>query len=89
MQDKVEGLIRYYFEDGSDYSVESVPFGLTNLTKIVNIDERKYVIRIYNRFTKSMPGIELESKITSYLSHQNLSFQVPVFIRTISGDDYV
>lgn len=76
-------------EDGSDYSIESVPFGLTNLTKIINIDERKYVIRIYNRFTKSMPGIELESKITSYLSHQNLSFKMPVFIRTISGDDYV
>lgn len=89
MQDKVEGLIQYYFEDAPDYSAESVPFGLTNLTKIININERKYVTRIYNPFTKSIPSIELESKITSYLSQQNLSFQVPVFIRTMSGDDYV
>lgn len=89
MQDKVEGLIHYYFKDAPNYSAESVPFGLTNLTKIIKINGRKYVIRIYNRFTKSIPSIELESKITSYLSHQNLSFQVPVFIRTSSGDDYV
>lgn len=89
MQDKVEGLIHYYFKDAPNYSAESVPFGLTNVTKIIKINERKYVIRIYNRFTKSIPSIELESKITSYLNHHNLSFQVPVFIRTRSGDDYV
>jgi homoserine kinase type II len=89
MQDKIEQLVHYYFKDAPNYSAESVPFGLTNLTKIIKINERKFVIRIYNRFTKSIPSIELESKITSYLSHQNLSFQVPVFIHTENGDDYV
>lgn len=89
MQDKVEGLLHYYFKDVPDYYAESVPFGLTNMTKIINIDEQKYVIRIYNRFTKSVPSIELESKIVSYLSYRNLSFQVPVFIPTRNGDNYV
>jgi hypothetical protein len=54
MQDRVNRLIHYYFGEDPKYSVESVPFGLTNLTKIININERKYVIRIYNQFTKSM-----------------------------------
>lgn len=89
MKDNVEELIHSYFKNTPNYSVESVPFGLSNFTKIIQINEQKYVVRIYNRFTKSMPSIELEVKITSYLSLQSLSFQVPVFILTNSGDDYV
>jgi len=88
MQSSIDELIHYYFDHPS-YEIESVPFGLTNLTKIVNINGHKYVLRIYDRHTKSVPGIELESKITSFLSSGGLTFKVPVFLRTLSGDEYI
>lgn len=90
MQARIEELIRYYFEDEHlNYNIDSVPFGLTNLTKIVSIHDEQYVARIYNRHTKDIPGIKLESQLTSYLSNSKLSFEVPVFLRTLAGEDFV
>ncbi|UKS28533.1 phosphotransferase [Paenibacillus sp. HWE-109] len=66
-----------------------VPFGLTNLTKILTINGQKYVSRIYNRHTKNIESIKFEATITSYLSKQNLSFVVPVFLNTNAGKQYV
>ncbi|MCY9659845.1 phosphotransferase [Paenibacillus chondroitinus] len=88
MQEQLDELVRHYFEE-TDYEMEAVPFGLTNLTKIVKLNERRYVLRIYNRHTKHVEGIEFESKVTSFLANKELSFQVPEFLPTLSGDDYV
>ncbi|MDQ0116751.1 phosphotransferase [Paenibacillus harenae] len=88
MQEKIDEIVRNYFEDPV-YDIGSVPFGLTNLTKILTMNGKKYVIRIYNRHTKNIESIKFEARITSYLSKQNLSFVVPVFLNTYEGEKYV
>lgn len=88
MQTVIDELIHYYFIHPS-YEIESVPFGLTNLTKIVKINDQKYVVRIYDRYTKNVQSMEMESEITSFLSGRNLTFQVPVFLRSLNGDEYI
>ncbi|KRE41794.1 hypothetical protein ASG81_16115 [Paenibacillus sp. Soil522] len=88
MQEKIDEIVRNYFED-SVYEIEPVPFGLTNLTKILTMNDKKYVIRIYNHHTKNVESIKFEAQITSYLSKQNLSFVVPVFLNTKAGEKYV
>lgn len=88
MQEKIDELVCNYFEDPI-YDIEPVPFGLTNFTKILTMNGQKYVIRIYNRHTKNVESIKFEAKITSYLSKQNLSFVVPVFLNTVAGEKYV
>lgn len=86
----IDELMQFYFKDDQlNYETEAVPFGLTNITKIVRIGDQKYVARIYNRHTKHIPGIELEAQLTSYLSGSNLSFEVPVFLRTLDGQQFV
>lgn len=52
-------LLSYYFAQPI-FTVEAVPFGLTNETEIVRIDNVKYVMRIYNRHTKHTESIRLE-----------------------------
>lgn len=90
MQARIEEMIHYYFEDEHlNYDIDSVPFGLTNLTKIVRIHDEQYVARIYNRYTKDILGIRLEAYLTSFLSNSKLSFEVPVFLRTLAGGDFV
>ncbi|UVI30499.1 phosphotransferase enzyme family protein [Paenibacillus spongiae] len=89
MQAKFDELVRHYFEDCSSYEMEPVPFGLTNLTRVITIHDVNYIARIYNPHTKNVPSLELESRITSYLSQSGLSFQVPVFLRTLTGDEYI
>ena len=64
MQTRVEELLAGVFGEVPAYSVEPVPFGLTNLTKIIKVNGDKYVARIYDRHTKDVSSIELESKIT-------------------------
>ncbi|WP_438351031.1 phosphotransferase [Paenibacillus sp. FA6] len=88
MQEKIDVIVRNYFED-SAYNIDPVPFGLTNLTKILTMNDQKYVIRIYNRHTKNVESIKFEDQITLYLSKQNLSFVVPVFLNTNEGEQYV
>jgi len=89
MQTRVEELLAGVFGEVPAYSIEPVPFGLTNLTKIVKVNGGKYVARIYGRHTKDVSSIELESKITSFLNHSHLSFQVPAFLQAKTGKDYV
>ncbi|MZQ87070.1 phosphotransferase [Paenibacillus sp. 5J-6] len=88
MQNQQDELMRNYFVEAS-YEMKSVPFGLTNLTKIVKINGHEYVLRVYNRHTKHVEGTELESKVTSFLAKKELTFQVPEFVRTLTGNDYV
>ncbi|MFF2885831.1 phosphotransferase enzyme family protein [Paenibacillus sp. NPDC057967] len=89
MEDKIRELLSYYFKDHSHCKMKPVPFGLTNLTRIIEVNDVKYIARIYNRHTKSKESLELEARITSYLNHANLSFQVPAFLSTHKGDEYV
>lgn len=89
MEEKIDELIRYYFENHPIYGMESVPFGLTNHTKLITINEEKYIARIYNSHTKSEQSIRLESSIISFLSQMNLSFKVPVFLQTLMGEEYI
>ncbi|WP_127531793.1 phosphotransferase [Paenibacillus kobensis] len=86
---KLDQLVRHYVDEDIPYSIEPVPFGLTNVTRIVRIQESRYIIRIYNEYTKDVPGIELESQVTSYLNRCGLSFQVPELIHTRTGENYV
>ncbi|KRF06787.1 hypothetical protein ASG89_18190 [Paenibacillus sp. Soil766] len=88
MQEIIDEIVHNYFED-SFYEIESVPFGLTNLTKILILNDQKYVIRNYNRHTKNVESIKFEAQITSCLSKQNLSFVVPIFINTIVDEQFV
>ncbi|MBP1964469.1 phosphotransferase [Paenibacillus aceris] len=88
MQDQLDELVRNYFEDAV-YEIASVPFGLTNVTKIVKMNEKRYVLRMYNRYMKHIRGIALEARITSFLTQSYLSFQVPVFQQTLTGNDFV
>ncbi|NOV02145.1 phosphotransferase enzyme family protein [Paenibacillus planticolens] len=88
MQDQFEELLSNYFQQPI-YEIETVPFGLTNVTRIVKINGENYILRIYNLHTKHIESIELESKITTFLSQGSLSFQVPVFIPTRTGDRFV
>ncbi|WP_165861303.1 phosphotransferase enzyme family protein [Paenibacillus paeoniae] len=89
MEDKIRELLSYYFKDYSHCKVEPVPFGLTNLTQLIEVNDVKYIARIYNRYTKNKESLELEARVTSYLNHANLSFQVPAFLSTNKGDEYV
>lgn len=88
MKALIDAVVHSYFET-TGYEIDSVPFGLTNVTKIVTIKADKYVVRIYNRHTKSVQSLELEAAITSFLSKRELSFRVPEFVRSLSGHEYV
>lgn len=88
MKPILKELLSYYF-DQPIFTVEAVPFGLTNETEIVRIGDVKYVMRIYNRHTKHAESIRLEVEITSYLNTKELSFSVPAFMKTRSGHSFV
>ncbi|MBD2871620.1 phosphotransferase [Paenibacillus arenilitoris] len=88
MQNKIDEIIRHYFNDAA-YDIDPVPFGLTNLTRILTINGRKYVIRVYNRHTKDAASIQFEARLMAYLTNQELSFTVPVFLNTNGGKPYV
>ncbi|WP_138755029.1 phosphotransferase enzyme family protein [Paenibacillus sinopodophylli] len=88
MHELINELVRHYFGD-CVYEIEPVPFGLTNFTKIVTINDQKYVIRIYNPYTKNVDSIAFEAELTSYISKQNLSIVVPEFLNTNAGERYV
>ncbi|WP_206669782.1 phosphotransferase enzyme family protein [Paenibacillus luteus] len=87
MEKHMKELIHFYFPQ-LDYSLEPVPFGLTNLTQVITLQEEKYVMRIYNRHTKSEEGLLFEVKLTSYLNEQLETLKVPVFLSSFAGDSY-
>ncbi|CAN7441781.1 phosphotransferase [Paenibacillus sp. LjRoot56] len=88
MQDIIDEIVRNYFEN-TLYEIESVPFGLTNITKIMILNDEKYVIRNYNRHTKNVESIKFEAQVISCLSKQNLSFVVPIFLYTNVREQFV
>lgn len=88
MNIRFDEIIFHYFED-TEYTLEAVPFGLTNTTKILEIHGQRFIVRIYNRHLKTIDGIELECEVTAFLESTPSSFQVPRFHRTIDGQNYL
>ncbi|NUU79849.1 phosphotransferase [Paenibacillus xylanilyticus] len=88
MNCKFDEVIQHYFED-TEYTLRAVPFGLTNSTKVLEINGQRFVVRIYNRHIKTIEGIELESQVTALLAGAHTSFQVPNFLNTREGEKYV
>ncbi|MDR6726740.1 Ser/Thr protein kinase RdoA (MazF antagonist) [Paenibacillus amylolyticus] len=88
MNTPFETLICAYFNH-VEYNITDVPFGQTNTTKILEIDGHQYIMRIYNKYTKSIEGIELESEITTTLDNNVDMFEVPIFLRTLNNAKYI
>ncbi|MWC29746.1 phosphotransferase enzyme family protein [Paenibacillus sp. MMS18-CY102] len=89
MKTKWDELLGQYFDGVAGYVMEPVPFGLTNDTKVVTVDGRKFIARLYNVHLKDLPAMKLEAGITSYLVSRQLSFQVPQFVETLNAKPYV
>lgn len=88
MKEQIERVLRHYFDEPV-FDLDDVPFGLTNVTRIVAIDGQRYVVRLYNRHTKTEAGLHAERGLTSFLSESGLSVDVPAFLRTREGAYYV
>jgi len=86
--DTLDWLITQYFPNDTA-KTEPVPFGLTNTTCFVSVKDRNYVARLYNRHTKSLQSLELEINVTSFLKSIPLSFEIPSFLPSQSGEAYV
>lgn len=88
MIDSLEEIIAHYFHN-QDVKTESVPFGLTNTTVFVSVNDQKFVVRMYDRYTKSVQSLKLEMNITSFLERLQLSFEIPRFLPTLNGEAFV
>lgn len=81
-------LVSHYFEVQPE-AFHPVPFGLTNHSRIVDINNRSYIARIYDKSTKTVARLRDEIELTAFLTQQQLSFDVPYFLRTINDSTYV
>ncbi|GIO96147.1 hypothetical protein J14TS5_12330 [Paenibacillus lautus] len=81
-------LLQHYFH-GPVHSIETVPFGMTNDSRIVVMSQGKYVARIYNRHTKNEERLRFEVELTAYLERCSLSFDVPGFVASKDDAKYV
>ncbi len=88
MNCKFDEIIGHYFRN-AEYTLEAVPFGLTNTTKVIEINKQRFIIRIYNSHIKTIDGLELESQVTAFLHKAQALFEVPIFLPTCNGKDYV
>ncbi|RAI97358.1 homoserine kinase [Paenibacillus pabuli] len=88
MNIKFDEVLQHYFCEAK-YVLEAVPFGLTNTTQVLEMNGQKYIVRIYNKYMKTIDSIELETQVTTFLDGRHLSFQVPVFLHTLSGENFV
>ncbi|XEC94324.1 phosphotransferase enzyme family protein [Paenibacillus tarimensis] len=88
MERMIRELLSYYFDE-KQYVVEPVPFGLTNLTKIIRINDHRFVARVYNPQTKDVAQLKFEIELISYLQQCGLSFEVPEFIPAKDGRNFV
>lgn len=88
MTEELQAIIKHYFPLHAVHT-EPVPFGLTNTTCFVTVDDQKYVARHYGRYTKSAEGLRLELEVTAFLLGVPLSFHIPSFLPTQNGERYV
>ncbi|MBW7476923.1 phosphotransferase [Paenibacillus oenotherae] len=87
MDELMEELLRGYTDEAID-TIDAVPFGLTNYSRIVTIDKKKYVARIYDRYSKSLDRLNDEIRLLDYLEDCSLSFDVPAFLPARDGEKY-
>lgn len=88
LMDIFNELVSHYFELQPE-AFRPVPFGLTNHSRIVDINNRSYIARIYDKSTKTIDRLRYEIELTAFLTQQQLSFDVPFFLRTINDSTYV
>lgn len=88
MEHLFQELLQHYFH-GPVSSIETVPFGMTNDSRIVVMNQNKYVARIYNRHTKNEERLRFEVGLTAYLESCCLSFDVPCFVSSKDDAKYV
>lgn len=88
MEHLFQELLQHYFHSPVD-STETVPFGMTNDSRIVVMNQKKYVARIYNRHTKNEERLRFEVELTAYLERCSLSFDVPGFVPSKDDARYV
>jgi homoserine kinase type II len=81
-------LLQHYFHEPV-HSIETVAYGMTNHSRIVVMNQGKYVARIYNRHTKNEERLRFEVELTAYLERCSLSFDVPGFVSSKDDAKYV
>ncbi|MHA7964643.1 phosphotransferase enzyme family protein [Paenibacillus sp. CAU 1782] len=85
---ELQAIIKHYFPLEL-VKTSPVPFGLTNTTCFVTMNDQIYVVRHYDRYTKSLESLQLEMDVTSFLQGSDVSFNVPLFLPTKNGDLFV
>ncbi len=88
MTNELQEIISHYFPS-ENIVISPVPFGLTNTTCFVTVNDDRYVVRHYNRYTKSQESLRLELEVSSYLLASGLSFTIPAFLPTQAGEPFV
>ncbi|WP_136604845.1 phosphotransferase [Paenibacillus dokdonensis] len=88
MEYLIKELMTYYFNESIE-KIESVPFGLTNYSQVLTINNKKYVARIYDKQSKNLEKLKFEIELTTFLEQGNLSFKVPGFLTASTGEKYV
>lgn len=88
MNDLFRELVSHYFTSGIE-QMNSVPFGLTNYSRIIVVHNEKYVARIYDKHSKTLERLRFEITITSFLESQELSFRIPQFMIAMDGQQFV
>lgn len=88
MEHVFQELLQHYFH-GPVHSIETVPFGMTNESRIVAMNQKKYVARIYNRHTKNKERLRFEVELTAFLERCSLSFDIPGFVSSKDDAKYV
>ncbi|WP_366296446.1 phosphotransferase [Paenibacillus sp. AN1007] len=89
MEHLLKELITYYFNEAVE-KIESVPFGLTNYSQVLTVNNKKYVARIYDNHSKNLEKLKFEIELTTFLEqHINLSFKLPGFLIAKTGGRFV
>ncbi|GIP31660.1 phosphotransferase [Paenibacillus sp. J2TS4] len=88
MDNLIQELISQYFDENME-NAESVPFGITNYTQKVTVNNQKYIARIYDSHSKNVERLKFEIELMSFLEQQNLSFQVPGFVTSKRKENFV
>ncbi|MGG4146120.1 phosphotransferase [Paenibacillus algorifonticola] len=85
MTPALQSIIEHYFPLDI-VQTEPVPFGLTNTTCFVIVNDQKYVARHYDLYTKTSESLHLEMEVTAFLLRSALPFNIPSFLPTRNGD---
>lgn len=88
MNQLIDELISMYFDNKID-NQKAVPFGLTNFTQIITMNNEKYVARIYDRHSKSIERLKFEIDLITHLENSELPYKLPAFLTTKSGNKFV